>query len=163
MFTTWLNFPRNLFSAFFFWLVGADGSPSLYWFGSGVAACIMHCVCVRVWYVCFALYRNYCAGGAADLDALVQFAMDSVQFAKNTPLLAVSHDPMIHPGKGVLGLRLNGVNNANLKNIEINNIQSQTKLGSLIANSYDFVVSQQAPYMKGMFIYYIYSTHTVCL
>ena len=93
--------------------------------------------------------RNYCASGAADMNALTQFAMGEGTFVEGTPLLATTHDPMIHPGKGVLGLRLNGVSDAQIHNVKIENIESRTALGSLLNGNYDFTVSQQKPYMSG--------------
>lgn len=41
---------------------------------------------------------NYCAGGAADLASLTEFAVRGTQFPEGTPLLVGTHDPMIHPG-----------------------------------------------------------------
>eukprot|EP01084_Bolivina_argentea_P113698 202607_1 len=97
----------------------------------------------------YGLSWNYCSAGAADMGALVDFAIRGTQFADLTPLLVGSHDPMIHPGKGVMGLRLNGVDYVDIKDLKIDNIHSSTALGSLLGGEYDNVVSQQAPYMNG--------------
>jgi len=67
----------------------------------------------------------------------------------NTPLLVGSHDPMIHPGKGVMGLRFNGVDFVEMKDVKIENVHSQTDVGSMLGGTYTDVVSQQAPYMNG--------------
>merc|ERR1712190_406314 len=92
---------------------------------------------------------NYCSSGAADLASLVDFALRGEPFEQNTPLLVGSHDPMIHPGKGVMGLRFNGVNFVEMKDVKIENIHSQTDVGSMLGGAYQDVVSQQAPYMNG--------------
>ena len=46
----------------------------------------------------YGLSWNYCSSGAADMAALVDFALRGEQFEDITPLLVGSHDPMIHPG-----------------------------------------------------------------
>merc|ERR1719384_279552 len=97
----------------------------------------------------YGLSWNYCAAGAADMAALADFAFRGPPFADGTPLLVGSHDPMIHPGKGVMGLRLNGVDVVELKDVKIQNIHSTTGLGTLLGGVYEQVVSQQAPYMNG--------------
>ena len=48
-----------------------------------------------------------------------------------------------------MGLRLNGVNNAEIKNVKIENIKSATKIGTTLGGKYENIVSQQAPYMNG--------------
>ena len=48
-----------------------------------------------------------------------------------------------------MGLRLNGVDNVDLKDLKITNIHSSTGIGTLLGGSYETVVSQQAPYMNG--------------
>merc|ERR1712048_326744 len=63
--------------------------------------------------------------------------------------LVGSHDPMIHPGKGVMGLRFNGVDFVEMKDVKIENIHSQTDVGSMLGGTYTDVVSQQAPYVNG--------------
>jgi len=97
----------------------------------------------------YGLSWNYCAAGAADMAALSDFAFRGTPFISGTPLLVGSHDPMIHPGKGVMGLRLNGVDYVDLKDVKIENIHSSTGLGTMLGGSYEQVVSQQAPYMNG--------------
>eukprot|EP00488_Nonionellina_sp_1-RS-2012_P003896 TRINITY_DN8543_c0_g1_i1.p1 TRINITY_DN8543_c0_g1~~TRINITY_DN8543_c0_g1_i1.p1 ORF type:complete len:228 (+),score=47.23 TRINITY_DN8543_c0_g1_i1:165-848(+) len=97
----------------------------------------------------YGLSWNYCSSGAADLASLVDFALRGVPLADLTPLLVGTHDPMIHPGKGVMGLRLNGVDYVDIKDLKIQNIHSSTGIGSLISGPYENVVSQQAPYMNG--------------
>lgn len=97
----------------------------------------------------YQLSWNYCSSGAADLAALVDFALRGEPFESNTPLLVGSHDPMIHPGKGVMGLRFNGVDFVSMKDVKIENIHSQTDVGSMLGGAYQDVVSQQAPYMNG--------------
>jgi len=92
---------------------------------------------------------NYCPGGAADMAALTGFAIHGHQFVENTPELVGSHDPMIHPGKGVMGLRFNGVDGVDMRDVKIQNIHSTTGLGTLLGGVYEQVVSQQAPYMNG--------------
>jgi len=92
---------------------------------------------------------NYCAAGAADLTALTNFAVRGTPFEDGSPLLVGTHDPMIHPGKGVMGLRLNGVDSVDLSDVKIQNIHSSTGVGSLLGGVYEQVVSQQAPYMNG--------------
>lgn len=49
----------------------------------------------------YGLSWDYCSGGAADMNALSKFAFDGEQFLQFSPLLVPSHDPMIHPGKGM--------------------------------------------------------------
>ena len=49
----------------------------------------------------YGLSWNYCSAGAADMAALADFAIRGKAFEDRTPLLVGSHDPMIHPGKGV--------------------------------------------------------------
>ena len=83
------------------------------------------------------------------MNALVKFAFDNEQFIQFTPLLVTTHDPMIHPGKGVMGIRFNGVNNGELRNVVIENIISQTPMGSELGGKYTNIVTQQAPYMNG--------------
>jgi len=97
----------------------------------------------------YGLSWNYCSSGAADMAALTDFALRGEQFEDQTPLLVGSHDPMIHPGKGVMGLRFNGVDVVDMKDVKISNIHSQTQLGSMLGGTYEDVVSQQAPYMNG--------------
>eukprot|EP01083_Nonionella_stella_P067359 178121_1 len=92
---------------------------------------------------------NYCSGGASDMNALVEFAFDNTEFLPFTPVLVPSHDPMIHPGKGVLGLRLNGVEGVQINGLIVENIHSTTGLGTELGGSYTNIVSQQQPYMNG--------------
>ena len=49
----------------------------------------------------YGLSWNYCSAGAADMAALADFAIRGTPFEELTPLLVGSHDPMIHPGKGI--------------------------------------------------------------
>ena len=65
---------------------------------------------------------DYCYSGGADIEALLKFAFYDQKFE----LLSIiaGHDPQIHPGKGIIGLRLNGVNNAQLNNVSISNLHS---------------------------------------
>mmetsp|Transcript_41398 Transcript_41398/g.66586 ORF Transcript_41398/g.66586 Transcript_41398/m.66586 type:complete len:1075 (-) Transcript_41398:25-3249(-) len=92
---------------------------------------------------------NYCSAGAADMAALADFAIRGTPFDEITPLLVGTHDPMIHPGKGVMGLRLNGIDQADIQDLKIENIHSSTGIGTLLGGPYETVVSQQAPYMNG--------------
>jgi len=48
-----------------------------------------------------------------------------------------------------MALRFNGIDGVNLKNVQIENIHSQTRIGSMLGGEYQDVVSQQAPYMNG--------------
>ena len=48
-----------------------------------------------------------------------------------------------------MGLRLNGVDDGELKNVQISDIRSWTDIGTLLGGKYENIVSQQAPYMKG--------------
>ena len=50
----------------------------------------------------YGLSWDYCSGGASDMSALTKFAFDNEQFTQFSPLLVTTHDPMIHPGKGVI-------------------------------------------------------------
>ena len=48
-----------------------------------------------------------------------------------------------------MGLRLNGVDYVDIKDLKIENIHSSTGIGTLLGGPYETVVSQQAPYMNG--------------
>jgi len=97
----------------------------------------------------YGLSWNYCSAGAADMGALADFAIRGTPFEAFTPLLVATHDPMIHPGKGVMGLRLNGVDAVDITDLWIENVHSSTDIGTTLGGPYEQVVSQQAPYMNG--------------
>eukprot|EP01084_Bolivina_argentea_P136242 239950_1 len=83
------------------------------------------------------------------MDDLTDFAVEGIQFGETSPTLFGTHDPMQHPGKGIIGAKINGVDFAVIKDLNIFNLISDTKLGSTLMSSYSATVTQQKPYMVG--------------
>ena len=48
-----------------------------------------------------------------------------------------------------MGLRFNGVDNGEIRNLRIENIESATPIGTELGGKYENIVTQQAPYMNG--------------
>ena len=82
---------------------------------------------------------------------MTDFAISGIPwpFAYSSPRLFGTHDPMVHPGKGVLRLKVNGVSGGRIKDLEVYNLESDTRLGTKSINPYEQIITQQKPYMIG--------------
>ena len=71
-------------------------------------------------------------------SALVDFATGDTKLEADFNTLSCNADVMTHSGKGTIGIRLDGIDNAELNNIEIYDMYDYTKLGSELCGEYDW-------------------------
>ena len=82
-------------------------------------------------------------------DLVVPWATGETELGSDAFTMSCAVDVMIHTGKGINGLRLDGVESVVMKNIEIYDIHDSTPLGKNICGKYQTQFRQTLPMQKG--------------
>ena len=78
----------------------------------------------------------YVEGPTMSADKLLEWAVGQYTFDFANPVLGCNNDRMTHAPKGVLGIRMDGVNDVSFTNLEIADLYEGSPLGSELCGEY---------------------------